>query len=195
MGTPHGRAGSGGGHCPAWGTPRPLSLAPRAPDSAARTARRRGTGRHTRAHAASACEGAGPGTTQHLSPVTGLAPRAPVRPGRRALWGFLLRLRPNRLPWHRMPDSAHPLAWGWTRSLLPHAVAAAAPPWVWGAGISQILIRFFRTIPRRACWVTRWFRFWVLRTLRTAVPSGRVRGPPAPRLLARVCRRLSVGGR
>lgn len=132
MGTPHGRAGSGGGHCPAWGTPRALSLAPRAPDSAARTARRRGTGCHTRAHAASACEGAGPGTTQHLSPVTGFASRAPVRPGRRALWGFLLRLRPNRLPWHRMPDSAHPLAWGWTRSLLPHAVAAAAPPWVWG---------------------------------------------------------------
>lgn len=132
MGTPHGRAGSGGGHCPAWGTPRALSLAPRAPDSAARTARRRGTGRHTRAHAASACGGAGPGTTQHLSPVTGLAPRAPVRPGRRALWRFLLRLRPNRLPWHRMPDSAHPLAWGWTRGLLPHAVAAAAPPWVWG---------------------------------------------------------------
>lgn len=67
-----------------------------------------------------------------MSPVTGSASRAPVRPGRRALWGFLLRLRPNRLPWHRMPDSAHPLAWGWTRGLLPHAVAAAAPPWVWG---------------------------------------------------------------
>lgn len=67
-----------------------------------------------------------------MSPVTGFASRAPVRPGRRALWGFLLRLRPNRLPWHRMPDSAHPLAWGWTRGLLPHAVATAAPPWVWG---------------------------------------------------------------
>lgn len=115
-----------------------------------------------------------------MSPVTGSASRAPVRPGRRALWGFLLRLRPNRLPWHRMPI---PL----TRSPGDGRGVCSRTRWprrrrpgCGGAGISQILIRFFRTIPRRACWATRRFRFWALRTLRTAVPSGRVRGPPAP---------------
>lgn len=55
-----------------------------------------------------------------------------VRPGRRVLWGFRLRLRPNHLPWHRMPDSVHPLACRWTTSLLPHVVAVGVGRWYLG---------------------------------------------------------------